>query len=118
KGILDCRGVILDELDEIIEDPGRIPSGHISQPPDPDAFYKFQDARLNKTKEQNAWHNYDRITAKSRHISTHEWSSNYEGRPWFDIVQSVLRGRTLCFTKKGYMALLPSYISEKTFDKL
>ncbi|KAE9566900.1 hypothetical protein CGMCC3_g16961 [Colletotrichum fructicola] len=74
-------------------------------------------ARLNKTKEQNAWHNDDRIAVKSRHIPTHEWSFSYEGRPWFDIVQSVLRGRTLCFTKKGYMALLPSYISEKTFDK-
>ncbi|KAK1856638.1 hypothetical protein CCHR01_00817 [Colletotrichum chrysophilum] len=29
-------------------------------------------ARLNKTKEQNAWHNDDRIAVKSRHIPTHE----------------------------------------------
>ncbi|KAK1467029.1 hypothetical protein CMEL01_11022 [Colletotrichum melonis] len=167
KGILDCRGVILDEIDEIIEDPGRMPSRHVFHPPDPDAFYKFQEwtaaipkiyqdreanpyddplqaaiamfhgdvtsawncrgqdpeklealsARLNKTKEQSAWLHYDCITAKSRHIPTHEWPFSYEGRWWFDIVQSVLRGRTLCITKKGYMALLPSYISEKTFDK-
>ncbi|KAF4783241.1 hypothetical protein HER10_EVM0007741 [Colletotrichum scovillei] len=117
KGILSCRGVILDEIDEIVEDPGRMPSRHVFHPPDPDAFYKFQDARLNKTKEQSAWLHYDCITARSRHIPTHEWPFSYEGRWWFDIVQSVLRGRTLCITKKGYMALLPSYISEKTFDK-
>ncbi|KAE9566901.1 hypothetical protein CGMCC3_g16960 [Colletotrichum fructicola] len=43
KSILNYRGGILDEIDEIIEDPGRIPSGHIFQPPDPDAFYKFQE---------------------------------------------------------------------------
>ncbi|KAL0778925.1 hypothetical protein CaCOL14_005183 [Colletotrichum acutatum] len=167
KGIINCRGVILDEIDDIIKDSGEMPSGHIFQPPDPDAFYKFQEwtaaipniykdreanpyddplqaaiamfhgdvtsawerrdrnpeklealgARFNKTKDQNAWHNYDCITAKSRHIPTQGAPYSYEGRPWFDIVQSVLRGRTLCITKKGYMALLPSYISEKTFDK-
>ncbi|KAI8239267.1 Cytochrome P450 monooygenase 1 [Colletotrichum sp. SAR 10_96] len=43
KSILNYPGIILDEIDEIIEDPGRIPSGHIFQPPDPDAFYKFQE---------------------------------------------------------------------------
>ncbi|KAL2878227.1 hypothetical protein SGCOL_006478 [Colletotrichum sp. CLE4] len=165
--ILSCRGVILDEIDEIIDDPGEIPSGRTFQPPDPDAFYKFQEwtaaipkiyqnrednnytdplqaaiamfhgdvtpawercdrdpdklealgARYNKTKEQNEWYNYDCITEKSRHIPTHEWPFSYEGRPWFDIVQSVLRGRALCITKKGYMALLPAYISDTTSGK-
>ncbi|KXH50097.1 hypothetical protein CSAL01_08961 [Colletotrichum salicis] len=59
--IVSCRGVILDEIDECIKDPGEIPSGHIFQPPDPDAFYKFQEwtAAIPKIYENRENNPYD-----------------------------------------------------------
>ncbi|GKT53945.1 heterokaryon incompatibility protein [Colletotrichum tofieldiae] len=41
--ILQCRGVILDKVRVVVDDPGELPQNFAFYPPDPDTFYKFQE---------------------------------------------------------------------------
>ncbi|KAK2031001.1 HET-domain-containing protein [Colletotrichum zoysiae] len=160
--VLQCRGVILDRIGEIIDSPGELPQNFRFLPPDPDTFHKIQEWPLaihkiyenqepspyedplqaavsmfhgdvpsawklrgvdpdkvdnmdntsGDEKYKTAWHRYDCMTEKSRHIPKHRSLSIYEREPWLDVVHAVLRGRVLCITEKRYMALLPSHVAE------
>ncbi|WYZ40013.1 hypothetical protein EsH8_IV_000354 [Colletotrichum jinshuiense] len=159
--VLKCRGIILDRIGQVFDDPGEPPASSHFYSMDRDiyrfqewcvAVQKFYETRetnpygdplqaviamlhgdvssawnregyevdeihghsrpFNDGKEQDAWRHYDCIGNNSRHVPIIRLPFGYEQHPWFDIIQSVLRGRSLCITEKGYMALLPTHVTD------
>ncbi|KAK2040998.1 hypothetical protein LZ31DRAFT_544417 [Colletotrichum somersetense] len=95
---------------------GDVPSAWKLRGVDPDKVDNI-DNPSDDDKYKTAWHRYDCMTEKSRHIPKNRSLSVYERGPWLDVVHAVLRGRVLCITKKRYMALLPSHVADNDSGK-
>ncbi|KIW80289.1 hypothetical protein Z517_06904 [Fonsecaea pedrosoi CBS 271.37] len=54
--------------------------------------------------------NRDQDPNRSRHVPW--WGANYSRLEAWDVVRTIMRGRNLFISEKGYMGLLPSYVGK------